>query len=153
MTPGPPGSGVFFFYRQGNRTMFGRKKRTPSPEVNLLELVPERTVQSETGEDGLVTVLGPRFRTSLMKKLIGSRLKSPYFRIKLDDVGSTVWENIDGVRNIGEIAGILRDRFGERIEPCNDRLAMFFTQLEMSRYIRYTNIEEVKARAARTREL
>jgi len=127
--------------------MLGRKKKTQSPEVNLLELVPERTVQSEMCEDGIVTVLGPRFKTTLMKKLIGSRLKSPYFRIKLDDVGSAVWENIDGRRNIGAIAGILRNRFGERIEPCNDRLAMFFTQLEMSRYIRYKNLEEVKARA------
>jgi hypothetical protein len=147
MTPGPSGSGVFFSTDGTNSTMFGRKKETRSPEVNLLELIPERTVQSETGEDGLVTVLGPRFKTGLMKKLVGSRLKSPYFRINLDDVGSTVWENIDGRRNIGGIAGILRDRFGERIEPCNDRLAIFFTQLEMSRYIRYTNLEEVKARA------
>ena len=131
--------------------MFGKKKETRSPEVNLLALVPERTVRSETGEDGLVTVLGPRFKTALMKKLIGSRLKCPYFRIKLDEVGSTVWENIDGARNIGEIAGILRDRFGDRIEPCNDRLAIFFTQLEMSGYIRYTNLEEVKDAAMRAK--
>jgi hypothetical protein len=80
------------------------------------------------------------------KKVRGSRMKSPYFRIKLDDVGATVWESIDGERNIGVIAQILRDKFGEKIEPCHDRLAMFFTQLEMSRFIHYTNLEEVKSR-------
>jgi hypothetical protein len=125
--------------------MFGRKKKQRGPEVNLLELIPEKTVQFETDEDGMATILGPRFRSRLMKSLIGSRLKDPYFRIKLDDVGSTVWENIDGTRKIGEIAGILTARFGERVEPCHDRLSIFFTQLEMSRFIRYKNIEEVRA--------
>ncbi len=125
--------------------MFGRKKRQRGPEINLLELIPERTVESETGEDGTATILGPRFKSGLMKRLIGSRLKDPYFRIRLDDVGSTVWENIDGARNIGEIADILSDRFGERVEPRHERLSIFFTQLEMSRFIRYRNIEEVKA--------
>ncbi len=125
--------------------MFGRKKKTTSPDINLLELVPEQTVESVKGDDGIVTILGPRFKTGFMKKLIGSRTKSPHFKIALDDIGKTVWENIDGTRNIGEIANILKEKFGEKIEPCNDRLAMFFTQLEMSRFIRYTNLEEVKA--------
>lgn len=126
--------------------MFGRKKKELGPDVNLLELVPEQIVKSEIEEDGIVTVLGPRFRSGLMKRLVGSRMKSPYFRIKLDDIGATVWESIDGKRNIGVIAQILRDKFGERIEPCHDRLAVFFTHLELSRYIRYTNLEEIKAR-------
>ena len=126
--------------------MFGRKKKVRGPDVNLLELVPKQLVKSEREEDGIITVLGPRFKSGFMKRLVGSRMKSPYFRIKLDDIGATVWESIDGDRNIGVIAQILRDKFGERIEPCHDRLAMFFTQLEMSRFIRYTNLEEVKAR-------
>jgi hypothetical protein len=129
--------------------MFGKKKKTPSPDINLLALIPEQTVESIKGEDGIVTILGPRFKTGIMKKMVGSRLKSPYFKIALDDVGTTVWENIDGTRKIGEIAAILKEKFGEKIEPCNDRLAMFFTQLEMSRFIRYTNLEEVKAAGER----
>lgn len=126
--------------------MFGRKKKARDPDVNLLELVPEQIVQSEKSDDGVVTILGPRFNSGFMKRLVGSRMKSPHFKISLDDVGKTVWENIDGEHNIGKIANILREKFGEKIEPCNDRLAIFFTQLEMSSYIRYTNLEEVKAR-------
>ena len=127
--------------------MFGRKKQTTQgPDINLLELIPERIVKSEMGEDGITTVFGPRFKTSFMKRFIGQRLKTQHFKIALDDVGTTVWENIDGSRNIGEIASILKEKFGEKIEPCNDRLAMFFTQLEMSCFIRYTNLEEVKAK-------
>lgn len=126
--------------------MFGRKKTATTPDINLLELVPEQIVQSTRNDEGIVTILGPRFKTSLMKRLIGQRLKTRHFKIALDDIGTAVWENIDGSRNIGEISNILREKFGEKIEPCNDRLAMFFTQLEMSRFIRYTNLEEVKAR-------
>jgi hypothetical protein len=127
--------------------MFGRKNRSSGPQVNLLELVPEQIVESLTDDDGNVTILGPRFKTAFMNRLIGSRLRSPHVKIALDDIGKTVWESIDGRRTIGEIAGILRERFGERIEPCNDRLAMFCTQLEMSRFIRYTNIAEIRERS------
>ncbi len=84
--------------------MFGRKKKTTSPDINLLELIPEQTVKSTRDDEGIVTILGPRFKTGLMKKMVGSRLKSPYFKIALDDIGATVWENIDGTRDIGEIA-------------------------------------------------
>jgi hypothetical protein len=124
--------------------MFGRKKKKDSPDINLLRLVPERIVESSTGEDGMVTVLGPRFKSGFMRKLVGSRLKNPYFKVLLDEIGTAVWESIDGERDIGAIASILRERFGEKIEPCHDRLAIFFTQLEMSRYIRYVNLEEVR---------
>jgi len=128
--------------------MFGRKNKAKQEKINLLELVPEQTVGSRTGDDGLVTILGPRFKSGLFKKLISSRLKDPYFKIKLDEIGTAVWENIDGERDIGEIANLLREKFGEKIEPCHERLSMFFTQLEMSRYIRYRNLEEVRARGA-----
>ena len=130
--------------------IFGRKKSGPTPDVNLLELVPEQLVDSTRDDEGIVTILGPRFKTGFMKNLIGSRMKSPYFKIALDDIGTAVWENIDGTRNIGEIAEILKEKFGEKIEPVNDRLAMFFTQLEMSRFILYSNLEEIKAKSKKT---
>ena len=128
--------------------MFGKKKDQKRHDINLLELIPEQIVGSETGEDGKVTVLAPRFKSDLMKRLIGRRLKSPYIMMHLDEIGSTVWQNIDGERTIGEIAGILREKFGDAIEPCHDRLSIFFTQLELSSYIRYTNLEEVKSRSS-----
>ena len=126
--------------------MFDRKKKTTGPDINLLELVPEQIVRSTRDDKGIVTILGPRFKTDFMTRLIGKRLKTQHFKIALDDIGTAVWENVDGMRNIGEIASIMKEKFGEKIEPCNDRLAMFFTQLEMSRFIRYTNLEEVKAK-------
>jgi hypothetical protein len=122
----------------------GKKRRS---EVNLLELVPDKLLGSETGEDGVVTIRAPRFHNGILKRLIEPRLKRPYMMIRLDEIGTAVWEQIDGERTIGEIAAILRKRFGESIEPCNDRLAVFFAQLELSRFISYRNLEEVRGRA------
>ena len=111
-------------------------------QVNLLELVPRRTAEHETDDEGLITVLMPRFRNRLMKRLFEPRHKSPFIKIKLDDVGSEVWLLCDGARNVGEIADLLKAKFGERIEPCYDRLGKFFRQLEGAHFIAYVNLEE-----------
>jgi hypothetical protein len=116
--------------------------KQPKREVNLLELVPRRIAEHEIDESGIVTVLMPRFRNRIMKRLFEPRHKSPFIRIKLDEVGSAVWRLCDGSRNIGAIAEDLRGTFGERIEPCHDRLGKFFFQLERARFIEYVNFEE-----------
>jgi len=122
-----------------------RKRQKRSPDINLLELIPERIVGSETGEDGLVTIQAPRFHNRVLKRLIEPRLKRPHMMLRLDEIGTAVWEQIDGERNVREIGAILREAFGDKIEPCHDRLAVFFTQLELSQFIRYRNLEEVRS--------
>jgi hypothetical protein len=120
--------------------------KTGKAEVNLLQLVPRRIAEHETDDAGIVTVLMPRFRNRIMKALFEPRHKSPYIKIKLDEVGSEVWLLCDGKRTVREIAELLRDKFRERIEPCYDRLGLFFRQLESARFIAYTNLDEhVKA--------
>jgi hypothetical protein len=89
----------------------------------------------------------PRFTNRIVKLLFEPRHKSPFIRIKLDDIGSETWLLCDGKRNVAEIAELLKEKFSERIEPCNDRLAVFFQQLERARFIAYVNMEEcLKAR-------
>jgi hypothetical protein len=117
----------------------GKRKRA---DVNLLDLVPRRIVEHEIDEARFVAILMPRFRNRVMKRLFEPRHKSPFIKIKLDEIGSEVWLLCDGTRNVGEIAAMMREKFNERIEPCNDRLALFFRQLEQARFISYTNLEE-----------
>ena len=116
-------------------------KRTRA-DVNLLDLVPRRIVEHEIDEARIVTVLMPRFRNRVMKRLFEPRHKSPFIKIKLDEIGSELWLLCDGTRNVGEIAALMREKFTERIEPLNDRLAIFFRQLEQARFISYANLEE-----------
>jgi hypothetical protein len=118
------------------------KKKTKAREVNLLDLIPQRTAEYKVDDDtNLVTILAPRLKNKLLKKLLESRLKNPMLKIKLDEIGSAVWLQIDGRRNVKEIGTVLRERFKEKIEPCFDRLGLFFQQLEHQRFIIYLNLE------------
>jgi hypothetical protein len=116
-------------------------KRTKA-DVNLLDLVPRRTVEHEIDEARLVTVLMPRFGNRFLQRWFTPKFRSTYIKIKLDEIGSEVWLLCDGARTIGEIAALMKERFNERIEPCNDRLAVFFRQLEQAHFISYTNLEK-----------
>jgi len=116
--------------------------KTAKVEVNLLDLIPRRIAEYEVDDARIVTVLVPRFGNRIMKRLFEPRLKRPFHRIKLDDIGSEVWLLCDGSRNVGEIAELMREKFKERIEPCYDRLGLFFRQIERARFVAYSNLEE-----------
>jgi hypothetical protein len=119
----------------------GRKRRGP-PEVNLLDLIPQRIIEHEIGSDDLVILLAPRFKNAFLRKHLQPRLKRPFLKVNLDEIGSAVWLLCDGKRSVGEIAEPLRERFRETIEPCYDRLGQFMQHLEANRFICFTNYEE-----------
>ena len=123
-----------------------RSRKKKNPELNLLELIPEPLVDHETGKDGAITLLAPRFNNRLMKRIFERRMKNPWMKIRLDDIGTAVWKRIDGSATVGAIGNELKEEFGEDIEPCFERLSMFFSQLELSGFIRYRNIEDVRGR-------
>ncbi len=118
------------------------KRHERTIEVNLLELVPSRIVNFELRESNLVTILAPRFRNGIFRKLFQPRLKKPFLKVDLDEIGSEVWLLCDGRRNIKEIGERLKEKFSERIEPCYERLSIFFKQLENARFIEFVNLEE-----------
>jgi len=115
-----------------------RKRR----EINLLDLVPIPIIGHEVGDAGIVTLRAPRFKSRFMRRWLLPRLKRPFFKVELDDIGSAFWLLCDGERNVREIARIMHVRFEERIEPCYDRMGMFFQQLDGARFITYTNLDK-----------
>lgn len=68
------------------------------------------------------------------------RLKHPYMKINLDEFGTEVWLRMDGVRSIGEIADILTTKFGERIQPVEERLTKFLSQLYSHKFISFKQL-------------
>jgi hypothetical protein len=120
------------------------KKRA---EINLLDLIPAVTVGFESNKSRIVTILAPRFHNRLVRRFLGPGLGSSCFKVTLDEIGSEVWLLCDGKRTIKEIGESVRARFQEKVEPCYDRLAVFFRQLEDARFISFVNLEErLKAR-------
>ena len=106
--------------------------------VNLLDLKPSRTFEWETEDDEKVVVLVPKFRNRFLVTWFLPRLRSRYFRVKLDAFGSYVWLNCDGSKTVNEIGQNLKKRFGNSVEPVYDRLALFVKRLERERFIRFT---------------
>ena len=110
--------------------------------ANYLELTPLRLYEEEISEENLVTILIPKFQNKFAVRFINPKLKSPMIRLKLDELGSAVWLLIDGKRKVGKIGQLLLEKFGDKIEPVNERLTKFLTGLYEQRYITFQEINK-----------
>ena len=106
---------------------------------NLLELIPERLREFETDEDGLISIIQPKFKNKFFRKYLVPRLKKPFFHVHLDEYGSNVWKLCDGAHSIEQIGQLLHQSYGEQVEPVYERLANFFQHLYRLKFIRYQN--------------
>ena len=111
-----------------------RKKKFDG-DVNLLELIPVKYIQWERNQDGLITLFKPKYRHPFLIKHLVPRLKRPLYKINLDEIGSYFWGNCDGSRTIKEIAVLQKEKFGEKVEPLYNRIALFIRTLEKNRFI------------------
>ena len=109
--------------------------------MNLLDLRPNRSYTWETEAEETVVVLVPKFRNRFLAQWLLPRLRHPFFHVKLDSFGSHVWLRCDGQKTVGEIGHSLQKRFGDRVEPVYDRLAVFIRRLERDRFIRFVDFE------------
>lgn len=98
--------------------------------MNLWELTPLRNAKWETTEEGKVVVLVPKFKNAFLSKWIVPHLAKPYFRIKLDDIGSAIWQQCDGATPISTIAESLKNKFGNAVDPVEERINKFLNHLE-----------------------
>jgi len=104
----------------------------------LLAMVPVRTVPFETGEDGRVTLLRPKFVSPWLAWL-QPFLARPVFRVRLDEVGSHLWLAMDGERTVADLCGQLGAAFGDRAEPVRERGLSFVYQLLEGRFLELRN--------------
>ncbi|MFA7228751.1 MAG: PqqD family protein [Melioribacteraceae bacterium] len=117
------------------------QRRAKLKNANYLEVTPVRNVNDELNEDKLVTVLIPKVTSRLGKKYFEPMLKSPYIKLKLDEIGSASWLAIDGKKKVGEIAAELDKIFGKKIAPVEERLTKFLTTLYEQRLITFQEIK------------
>lgn len=95
--------------------------------------VPVPAVASEA-QEGRVVLLRPKFmspRLAWLQRL----LRKPCFRVKLDEAGSTLWRNLDGLRTVRELAELQRQALGERAEPAEDRALRFVQDLARGGFV------------------
>jgi hypothetical protein len=97
----------------------------------------------ERNRNGHVEVLVEH--TGVMNRIAQKLFRKPRkSRIELDDFGSFVYLQMDGKKNVYEIAQAVREKFGEKAEPLYERLSRFVKILHDEHYIVYVNKLEEK---------
>ncbi|MFQ5707144.1 MAG: PqqD family protein [bacterium] len=102
---------------------------------NLRTLHPKWNRKWEKTNNGRTVIIVPKFGNHPLGKWLMKRLKNPYYRLKLDEIGSFVWQQCNGMASVEEISNNLRQEFGEKVEPVQERLRLFLKQLENSKSI------------------
>lgn len=118
-------------------------KKKQKVKINYLELTPTRKLEQTIREDGLVDVLVPKFRNKFFIQLIPPS-RSKFIKANLDEIGSATWLLIDGKNKVETISQRLLEQFGERIEPINERLTSFLTQLYHNGFISFNELQKGK---------
>jgi hypothetical protein len=116
------------------------RKRQNSEEIpNLLELIPERLVECNKTSDGLTHLVVPKFRGKRFGKFLTGRLRHPTWKLDLDEVGTFVWDQIDGRTKVEMISEKMKNHFGDKVEPVYDRLNLFLFTMRKEELIRFKN--------------
>ncbi len=112
-----------------------RSKRIVKAD-NYLNLIPVKTngLKWNLLNDGRVelTVINKGFANKIAQVFFNAPEKS---KIKLDEYGSLIWKNIDGIKTMDEISKILKETFKEKAEPLYPRIIQFMRILKNENYI------------------
>lgn len=122
--------------------MSRRAPTGPPAGSNLLELTPLRTA-SWSEKAGRVVVEVPAPSSPWRAPLAWLGYKMSGKRVRLDEVGSVAWTLIDGRRSVGEVAAALRERFGDRVEPAEERLGLLLLSLHRGGLVGYAGYDGV----------
>lgn len=115
------------------------KKRN---SLNYLEMHPYRKYDYEFRSDDLIDVLVPRFTSKFAQKFILPRMRNPFIRANLDELGSYLWIQIDGKTKVADLIQKMVERFGERVEPATERVLLFLTQLYRAGFISFYELKK-----------
>ena len=104
---------------------------------NYLDKIPVRPeIEWTEDENGIVTlnILNKGVFNTIAQKLF-KKPKVSY--IHLDENGSFVWKQIDGVKSIAAIGERVEEHFGEAAHPTYERLAQFFKVLDSYGFVKW----------------
>ena len=113
-------------------------KNKKNAELNILDLIPKRLLEHELNNEGLIDVLVPRFKIKFLQKLIPQNI-SPYIKANLDDMGSKVWELIDGTHTARDIADVMKEKLSD-VEQIHQRVGLFLQKLYKNNFITFVEI-------------
>lgn len=106
-------------------------------DANLLDLTPVRRAAWREVDGRVLLERPPPSRGGI--RGLGDRLSFAMAakRIRLDDMGSCSWSCFDGETTVAEACSVLRERFGDSIEPVEERLGRFVRYLYQDGFLTY----------------
>lgn len=100
-----------------------------------IKQIPVRNTESYFDKEKNIYVL-KMYHKGLNHKIAQKFFDKPkYSKISLDQLGSLVWENIDGTNTIEDIAEIIDQKYGEAADPLYKRLFKYLILLEKNKFI------------------
>ncbi len=90
---------------------------------------PVRRFDFEEREGDLIRVIIPKFGKGRIGRVMEKIAIHTEDKLNLDDLGSFVYRHCDGTKTMSEIAQLLREHFGEKVEPSEDRLELFIREM------------------------
>jgi hypothetical protein len=106
-------------------------------QVNVLDLVPVRRA-SWVEKDGRVVIERPKpERRSLAALFEWLGFYMSMRKIRLDEPGSEAWRLLDGRRTVHDVVRDLRERFGDEVEPAEERVGRLVQLFHQEDFISY----------------
>ncbi len=109
-----------------------------SGQENYMDYIPKRNncYEYRLNDRGNVEIIIEN--RGLMNRLMQFLLKKPRVSyIELEEMGSFIWQEMDGRKSIYELALLEREKFGEKAEPVCVRLSAYMKVLRNCGYIVY----------------
>jgi len=108
---------------------------------NYLDLVFSKNTEIKFEEkDGIVTLFIEN--KGVFNKIAQKLLRKPKVtQLHLEEFGSFIWNQIDGVKTVIQISEFVKEKFGEKAEPLLPRLVQYFKILQDNNFVKKTYIE------------
>jgi len=117
--------------------MWKRRRADELETVNLLEMMPVR-VAEWTESSGRIVVVRPKpVRVGFLGMIDHMLYLLSAKRIRLDAEGSFAWLNLDGEHTVGQLAALMREEFGEKVEPAEERLGQLVRVFRREGFVAY----------------
>ena len=116
------------------------RRRKILKRTNALDLVPVRVV-GHAVEQGKVVLLVPKFKSKFIHRLF-PLTEQMFFRIRLDDNGTRVWNEINGEFSNWQLVLRISDsgKTNEEFQDTQDRFLKFISLLYEREYISFRQL-------------
>ncbi|MFD3158457.1 PqqD family protein [Haloimpatiens sp. FM7330] len=106
-----------------------------SRKKNALFMVPKRNFKIDWQKNNNIITLKIK-RDKTIDKIMHKIFKTPRIvNIELDEIGSFIWENCDGNKNLQDLSQELHVCFGKKVEPVLERLITYIRTLKNNNFI------------------